>query len=159
MLSSLRLALLLAFVGFPLLEIALLIKVGQTIGFWPTIMILVGTTVLGMMVIREQGLSMVGRMFGAMNEGRFPFEPLLDSYALVTAGFLLMVPGLITDAMGLLLLVPPVRRYAIRWALAGLIVRGKTSSSTGPHAGDDAPVIDATFERVSETDERRKKIP
>jgi UPF0716 protein FxsA len=156
---SMRLALLLAFVGFPFLEIALLIKAGAIIGFWPTIAILVGSAVLGMIVIREQGMTMVGRMFAAMNEGRFPFEPLLDSYALITAGFLLIMPGLLSDAIGLLLLVPLVRKAGIRWALAGLIVRGKTSSSAHPQQDEHGTVIEGTFERLHETDETRKKLP
>ncbi|HEY7669437.1 MAG TPA: FxsA family protein, partial [Hyphomicrobium sp.] len=98
MLSSLRLALLLVFFALPLLEIMLLIKAGEVLGFWPTISLLIAAAVLGFLVIREQGLSMVSRMLGAMNEGKLPFEPMLDSYALITAGFLLIVPGFLTDA-------------------------------------------------------------
>ena len=49
-----------------------------------------------------------------MREGRIPLEPMLDSYVVIMAGLLLIVPGLISDAIGLLLLIPPLRRWFIR---------------------------------------------
>jgi UPF0716 protein FxsA len=152
MLPSLRLALLLIFVAFPLLEIALLIKAGETIGFWPTIALLIAAAALGMVVIREQGLSMVSRMLAAMSEGRVPLEPLLDGYVLIVAGFLLIVPGFLSDAIGLLLLVPPVRRSAIRRALSALA--GGSRASEGTRSGKVArpTVIEGTYERLGEHD-------
>jgi UPF0716 protein FxsA len=146
--SSLRLALVLVFVAFPLLEIALLIKAGETIGFWPTMTILIAAAALGFMVIREQGLSMVSRMFAALNEGRFPLEPLLDSYVLIVAGLLLIIPGLISDAIGLALLVPPLRRLGIRWTLFALI--GAPQASSRPPKAARATVIEGTYERLDE---------
>jgi UPF0716 protein FxsA len=144
-LNSLRLALLLVFVAFPLLEIALLIRSGETIGFWPTIGLLIGAAVLGVVVIRRQGLSMVGRTLNAVNEGRLPFEPLLDGYLVVAAGFLLIVPGFLSDAIGLLLLVPPLRAWCIRRVWPGY----SGASGTGT-AGPRQPsrVIETTWERV-----------
>ena len=120
MLSYLRGAFVLVFVAFPLIEIAVLIKGGQGIGFWPTMMLLVAAAFLGMIVIREQGVSMVGRAFDAMREGRVPLEPMLDSYVVIMAGLLLIIPGLVSDAIGLLLLVPPLRRWCIRRVVPGV---------------------------------------
>src|SRR5262245_56146487 len=114
MFSSLRLAALLVFFALPLAEIALLVKVGETIGFWPTIALLVAAAVLGLAVIRARGATMIGRLFGAMGEGRLPFEPVLDSYAVIVAGLLLIMPGFLSDAIGLLLLIPPVRHALLR---------------------------------------------
>jgi UPF0716 protein FxsA len=159
MLPSLRLALVLIFVAFPLLEIVLLIKAGETIGFWPTVAILIASAALGMIVIREQGLSMVSRMLAAMSEGRFPLEPLLDGYVLVMAGFLLIVPGFLSDAIGLLLLVPPLRRSGIRWALTGLA--GRSRASEDPRAAKVArpTVIEGTYERLGEHDVKTNDEP
>lgn len=157
MLSSLRFALLLVFIAFPLLEIALLIKVGQTIGIWPTIMLLIAAAVLGMVVVRQQGLSMVSRAFAAMNEGKPPIGPVFDSFVVIMAGFLLMIPGLLTDAAGLLLLVPPIRRMAIGWATSGLFA---TSTRTGPQAKQDQRrpvVIEGTYERLNDTPRKSEK--
>jgi UPF0716 protein FxsA len=155
-LSSLRLALLLVFFALPLLEIMLLIKAGEVLGFWPTISLLIAAAVLGFLVIREQGLSMVSRMLGAMNEGKLPFEPMLDSYALITAGFLLIVPGFLTDAIGLLLLIEPVRRWGIRRALSGLAANDDARGSTGTRRASRPTIIEADYERLDEKDDGRR---
>lgn len=155
--SSFRFGLTLIFIIFPLLEIAVLIAAGDVIGFWPTVLILIAAAALGFIVIREQGLTMVGRMMGAMNQGRFPLEPMLDGYVITTAGFLLIMPGLISDAIGLLLLVPPVRRLAIRWALG---VSSSPAPQPGPRREPRKParpvVIEGTYERVDDDDKPDK---
>jgi UPF0716 protein FxsA len=140
-----RSAVVVIFVVFPLLELALLIKAGETIGFWPTIGLLAAAAVSGFIVIRQQGLSMVGRMFATMNEGKLTFEPLLDGYALIMAGFLLIAPGFLSDALALLLLVPPLRRWGIRRAFPGL-----SGGSEGARARSNGRVIEATYERLDE---------
>lgn len=147
MLSYLRGALALIFVALPLIEIAVLIKVGEAIGFWPTMLWLVAAAVLGSIVIREQGLSVVGRAFDTMREGRIPLEPMLDSYVVIMAGLLLIVPGLISDAIGLLLLIPPLRRWLIRRAVGDIYDHPLVSGEGRRVEVRRATVIDATFER------------
>jgi UPF0716 protein FxsA len=146
-LNSLRLALLLVFVAFPLAEIALLIRSGETIGFWPTIGLLIAAAVLGVVVIRRQGFSMVARTLNAVNEGRLPFEPLLDGYLVVMAGFLLIVPGFLSDAVGLLLLIPPLRTWCIRRAWPGYSGAAGPGAA-GPRQPSRPTVIETTWERV-----------
>jgi UPF0716 protein FxsA len=153
--SSFRLAFLLVFVAFPLIEIAVLIKAGETIGFWPTISLLIGAAMLGFLVIRHQGLTMVSRMLSAVNEGKLPFAPMLDGYVLVLAGGLLIVPGFVSDVIGLLLLVPPLRALAIRSALSGLVGEAPGFDSSGQRKSPGPTVIDATYERIDEDDDRK----
>ncbi len=150
MLFSLRFALLLVFIAFPLLEIALLIKVGQTIGFWPTIVILIAAAVLGIVVVHQQGLSMMSRALAAMNEGKPPIEPVFDGFVVIMAGFLLLIPGLLTDAAGLLLLIPPVRKRAIAWATSGLFVASGGSADQAGQGARPSMVIEGTYERLSD---------
>jgi UPF0716 protein FxsA len=159
MLSTLRLAAVLVFIAFPLLEIALLIKAGETIGFWPTMALLVAAAALGVTVIRAQGLSMVGRMFAAMSEGKLPIEPMVDTYAVVTAGFLLIMPGFLSDAVGLVLLVPPLRRAGMRWAMPGLAAPSRTFKTGQPQTSARATVIEGTYERIGEDDSGPGKQP
>jgi len=158
MLSYLRGAFALIFVAFPLIEIAVLIKVGQAIGFWPTMLLLIAAAVLGSIVIREQGLSMVGRAFDAMREGRIPLEPMLDSYVVIMAGLLLIIPGLVSDVIGLLLLIPPLRHWCIR-AMVGDIYDHPLVAGQNRRVDTRRPtVIDATFERHdpdTDLDDRR----
>lgn len=157
MLPSMRFALLLVFIAFPLLEIALLIRVGQTIGVWPTIMILIAAVVLGTVVIRQQGLSMVSRAFAAMNEGKPPIEPVFDSFVVILAGFLLLIPGLLTGAAGLLLLVSPVRRRAINWATSGLFATSEGTGSQAKRGGRSTVIIEGTYERLDDTPRKPEK--
>jgi UPF0716 protein FxsA len=153
MLSSLRLVALLVFVALPLAEIALLIKAGETIGFWPTIALLVAAAALGIAVIRARGATMVGRVFGAMGDGRLPFEPMLDSYAVIVAGLLLIMPGFLSDLIGLLLLVPPVRHALLRLTVpAAMRQRRRVVTPRGSPQAPHPTVIDGSFERIDEDD-------
>lgn len=163
MLPSLRLAFLLIFIAFPLIEIAVLIKAGEVIGFWPTITLLIGAGVLGVLVIRQQGLTMVGRMLNAASAGQLPVEPLLDSYVLVVAGALLIMPGFVSDVIGLLLLVPPLRALAIRSALPGFAGGAASYRASGPgnrrKPGGPTVIEDVTYERIDEHDEPKPGAP
>ncbi len=162
MLSSLRLAFLLLFIAFPLIEIMVLIKAGEEIGFWPTIGLLFAAGVLGVLVIRRQGVTMVGRMLNAVNEGRLPLEPMLDGYAMVVAGALLIMPGFVSDAIGLLLLVPPVRTFAIRRALSGVAggpVNYGAKAQSRRQPGGPTVIEDVTYERLDDEDDGKSGGP
>jgi UPF0716 protein FxsA len=147
MLSYLRGAFVLVFVAFPLIEIAVLIKVGDAIGLWPTMLLLVAAAFLGSIVIREQGLSVVGRAFDTMREGRLPLEPMLDSYVVIMAGLLLIIPGFISDAIGLLLLIAPLRRWCIRQAVPELYDHPLVARRSPQVEPRPPTVIEGTYER------------
>ena len=159
MLPSFRLAFLLVFVAFPLVEIMLLIKAGELIGFWPTVSLLFGAAVLGVLVIRDQGLTMVSRVLTAVNDGKLPIEPMLDGYARVVAGSLLIVPGFLSDAIGLVLLVPPLRAWCIRRMLSGFWGPGAEPRAADPRTPSRPTVIEGTFERIDEESPRKPGAP
>ena len=149
MMSSMRRFVMLAFLVLPLLEIVVLIQVGQAIGVWSTLGLLVLAAVAGMMVIRQQGVSMVGRMFDAMSEGRLAVGSIVDSYARIAAGCLLIVPGFITDALGLALLVPPLRALMLRAMLPGLAGRRRADAPAGEQPARPI-VIEGTYKRLDD---------
>ena len=159
MMTGLRFLLFALFLGFPLLEIAVLIKVGQWIGFWPTLGLLILAATAGMLVIRHQGVSLIGRLFDTMNRGGLIVVSMVDSYATILAGFLLIVPGFITDAMGLALLVPPVRRLLLSAMLPGFAqARRRTHASAPPEAArqpGQPVVIEGPYERIDDQDPPR----
>ena len=93
---------------------------------------------------------MVSRMLSAMNEGRLPLEPMLDSYARVMAGSLLIVPGFLSDAIGLVLLVPPLRAWCIRRALSGFSGSGAGCGNSDPRKRSGPTVIEGTYERIDD---------
>ncbi|MFM1813719.1 MAG: hypothetical protein RLZ98_414 [Pseudomonadota bacterium] len=161
-----RLGLLLLFVAIPLIELALLIKVGQTIGLWPTIAIVIGTAIAGSMVLHRQGWQVMQRAMEASARGQPPIEPVIDGSFLLVAGGLLLAPGLITDAVGLALLVPGVRRWVARAIFRMIISRAdvRVDIRTG-HAGAgerdsnderrsrSGPIIEGEYETLDEPKE------
>ena len=97
------------FVVIPIIEIAVLMQVGSLLGAWPTVAIVILTAWFGAKNVRQQGLSTMQSVQHKMNAGEMPSNEIITSFLLLVAGVLLITPGFITDAFGLLLLVPAVR--------------------------------------------------
>ncbi len=108
---------LLLFVGIPLTELYFLIKVGSQIGALPTIFLTVFTALLGGYMVRRQGFSTLMRVREMMNRGEMPALEVMEGAVLLVCGVLLLLPGFITDLVGFVFLIPPVRRWLL---VAGL---------------------------------------
>ena len=173
-----RLGLLLVFAAVPFLEIALLIKVGQAVGFWPTVLLVMLSASLGAYVIYEQGFQVMRRAMDAMQRGKPPLAPVIDGLFILLGGLLLIVPGFISDAAGLALLVPRLRHRFAVWSLRRLIRSSELRTfffgerTAGQHSNDasgtgyarhnpdtagpgkaspgDGPIIEGEFERLDE---------
>ncbi|MBD3420203.1 MAG: membrane protein FxsA [Chitinivibrionales bacterium] len=107
--------LLLLFTLVPLLELYLLFKFGSYFGFLVTIAVVIGTGVLGAWLAKQQGLVVWLRIQNETSQGRFPAGELIDGLLLLVAGVVLLTPGILTDALGLLLLFPSTRRAVKSW--------------------------------------------
>ena len=105
------------FIAIPVIEIYLLIKVGSVIGAIPTILMIIGTAVLGATLLRMQGISTFQRVQAAMQRGEIPAIEMLEGLILLISGALLLTPGFFTDAIGFVALIPPARRAFIVWML------------------------------------------
>lgn len=110
--------LVLLFVVVPLVELYVIIQVGQEIGPMPTIGILVADSVLGSLLLRSQGRGAWRRFNDALAAGRPPAREVLDGGLIIFGGALLLTPGFVTDVLGLVLLLPPTRAM-VRRALVG----------------------------------------
>lgn len=109
------------FVLVPILELYIIIQVGQAIGVLPTIGLLILDSVLGSLLMRAQGRAVWRRFNTAIAAGRPPAREVLDGAFVLVGGALLLTPGFTTDLVGLLLLLPPTRRVLQRLLLrAGL---------------------------------------
>lgn len=167
MASGLFPLILLLFIAFPIVEIALLISVGREIGVGLTLLIVIGTAVVGTTLLRLQGFSVLSRVNETMAKGQMPVVPAMEGLFLLVAGAFLLTPGFITDAIGGVLLVPPFRlaiaRFVLRRMLNSGVVGGHASRSGtrddeyGPDdragrrdLGDN--VIEGEFERVDRED-------
>lgn len=109
--------------GLPLAELYLLIKLGTLIGALPTVFLVVATAVLGLWLLRHQGLENYRRVQRSLARGEMPARELMEGAVMLVGGVLLMLPGLITDVFGLLCLVPPVRRAIVDWWLRRAKIR------------------------------------
>jgi UPF0716 protein FxsA len=109
------LKLFLAFTLIPVLELYLLIKIGTVIGSFNTVLIVIATGFAGAALARMQGLQTMGRVRTSLQQGIMPAEDLIDALIIFMAGVVLLTPGLLTDAVGLLLLFPATRYYFKRW--------------------------------------------
>lgn len=142
---------LLAFIGVPLIEIALFIEIGGIIGLWATIAIVVATALAGTALIRQQGINTLQRAQQEMDAQRLPVRELFDGVCLLFAGALLLTPGFLTDSVGFALLVPPLRALLgkLLWrALQNAKVVRFEMSGEGPsrdprYQRGDGPVVDA----------------
>lgn len=125
------------FLAVPAVELWVLLKVGSLIGVWPTLLIVAVTAVAGAALARRQGLSAIQQVQNALHEGRQIGRSMVEAALVLVAGVLLMTPGLITDAVGLALLLPPVRTVVGRLILARLGDRMSGSVVIGGMGGPD----------------------
>jgi|TARA_B100002003_G_scaffold238399_1_gene256584 UPF0716 protein FxsA len=109
------LKLFLAFTLIPLVEIYLLIKLGQNFGAITSILLVIFTGILGAYLAKMEGLRTLFRLQETLREGGMPGEELLDALLIALAGLVLITPGFITDAVGFLLLVPFTRMLVKNW--------------------------------------------
>ena len=107
--------LILLFTLVPIIELALLIKVGQYIGAMNTITIVIATGILGAILAKSQGLKTLKNIQRDLAMGIMPAEPLFDGLMIMLGGILLLTPGLITDGIGFLMLVPYTRVLIKVW--------------------------------------------
>lgn len=105
----------------PLLELAILIRLGQYAGLWPTVGLVIITGAAGALLARGQGLRVIREFQQSLRQGRLPADPMLDGLLVVAGGALLLTPGLITDAVGFSLVFPPTRAWWRVYAKAKLL--------------------------------------
>ncbi len=157
--------LLAAFIGVPLVEIAVFIQVGGWIGLGWTLVLVVLTAVLGTWQLRAQGLATLLRARDQVDRGALPARELFDGACLLVAGALLLTPGFVTDTAGFLLFLSPVRdrlrdllsRYDQTSMKTRSFVSGQGGGGRSGPGGSErpgktqGPIIDGEFQDVTDT--------
>jgi UPF0716 protein FxsA len=142
------LPLVLLFIAVPIVEIYVIIQVGQAIGALWTILLLVADSILGSMLMRTQGRAAWRRFNQAVAAGRVPAREVLDGVLVIFGGALLLTPGFVTDVFGLAFLLAPtralIRRLLVR-RVAGRFVVATPGSARRRGAGFD---VDGTASEV-----------
>jgi UPF0716 protein FxsA len=129
-------------IGLPLLEIAVFIQVGDAIGLWPTLGAVVLGTMIGVSVVRAQGISVLGRLRSQVDAGQPPEREVFEAFCLVLAGLFILLPGFVTDSLGILLMLPPLRGLLFNAVVGYAKKRGATHRRS--------VVIEGEFEEVDE---------
>lgn len=140
-----RLALL--FTVVPLAELYLLIEVGRFIGVAATVLIVVLTGVLGAWLARRQGLAVFRQVQTSLAAGQLPTDAIVDGVLILVAGGVLLTPGLITDSLGFLLLIPAGRRQ-VRKLVRRMLAKRRPANGV-------ADVIDVEWRREDAGDRLR----
>ena len=120
---------------WPLIEIAVFLQVVQWIGVLDTFALMLVISLGGAWLVKRQGVGTFARMRAELDAGRVPTGPMTDGGLLAVAGFLLLVPGFVTDFFGLLLLLPPVRAGVRVWLGRRFTVRTRGRVTRPPDVG------------------------
>ncbi|HWH11893.1 MAG TPA: FxsA family protein [Solirubrobacteraceae bacterium] len=134
-------------VGLPVLEIYVIVRVGEEIGLVATVVLLVASSMIGVRLVRAQGRAVLRNFQAAIAAGRPPAREALDGALVFVGGALLIAPGFITDVIGAILLIPPtrsiVRRLIVRH-YAGRVLGYVTRTGPGRRGPDRPGDIDGT---------------
>ncbi len=158
----------LLFVLVPITELWLLFRVAEIIGGGWTLLLVILTAMIGVSLLKRQGLQTLLQMQGRMQAGQLPVDELAQGVMLAVAGALLLTPGLITDCMGFALLNPVFRRQIARRVLAKMAAQVQVrsyhqgpQSGAAPHARSNAgrpQVFEGEFERESDSSQPSRSL-
>ena len=155
--------LILLFVGVPLTEMYLLVKMAEWTSWPVTFAVAIVTGIIGTALARRQGFHTLQRIQSELNQGHAPTTAVVDAFMIFAAGLLLMTPGILTDVVGFSLLVPfcraAYRTLTLRWLKANFKIQGYTSQTWTSHrragpfgaTSDDDEVIDSYVVRDSDS--------
>ena len=118
------------FIVVPIVELVLIIQVGQVLGAWNTVGLLIIDSLVGAWLVKHQGLGLLKRSRERLQKGEMPSDEIFSGIAILFAGALMLTPGFLTDAVGLIILIPPIRSVAIGGIRRNFRSRATTTSAT-----------------------------
>jgi len=141
--------LLLLFIAVPVVEMWLLIEVGSAIGAWPTIGLVLLTAVVGVSLLRREGLKTLIRGNRRLEQGELPAREMLDGLVIAVSGAMFLTPGFVTDFVGLIGLLPFTRSLLVSRLLASGNLEIVSGGLAGTHQGStrDEKIIEAEYWR------------
>lgn len=135
------------FLVIPIIEVYLLIEVGGVIGAGWTILLIVFTAIIGVNLLRQQGISTLMRANKAMSQGQIPAMEMMEGIFLAVGGALLITPGFFTDFIGFVCLLPFTRRGIIRYLLLNSTVKASYSVHQEKQSRGDTHTIEGECRR------------
>jgi UPF0716 protein FxsA len=156
--ATMLLPLVLLFIAVPLAELAVIIQVGQAIGVWWTIGLLLVDSILGSWLMRHQGRTAWRRFNETLQAGRVPGREVVDGALVIFGGALLLTPGFITDILGLVLLIPPTRAL-VRGVLSRRLAHRMVVSTASPRPRSEFDVEGTAVDVDPDRIERHRETP
>jgi len=140
---------LLLFILAPIAEIWLMIDIGSVIGAGWTVLIIIATAIIGASLVRYQGLGVYTRMNLSASRGELPAMEMIEGLSLLISGALLLTPGFITDTLGFLILIPPLRRwFALNMLKRFFIVPNGANPTSDGGASVTTTTIEGEYRRI-----------
>ena len=165
------LVLLVVFIGLPILEISLMIHVGQILGTWNTVALIILSAVIGASLVRSQGVAKLILVREKMAKGELPGLEIVESMMLAIAGVFLVLPGFITDFIGILFITPftrkPIAQYVFSRMKVNIVSNQNFGQANNPFNNSpfekkpfdqDGNTFEGDFERKSDEVQPEKRI-
>ena len=146
------------FIAIPLIEVILFITVGKYIGLWNTIFIIIMTGIVGAILVKNQGISILNKALGEIRSNKVPIFSIFEGIAILIAGAFLLTPGFLTDTLGCVLLVPKARNIIINYTTLYLKKRTIYKEKTMYNSNEEDKknkIFEGNFEEVD--DNKKKK--
>ena len=151
-----------AAIALPILDIAMLVKVGGWLGAWPTAGMVLLAAIVGLMLVRAQGLAILTQARDTLSRGSVPAREVFDGACVLVGGALLVLPGFASDLLGAILLAPPARsllrrlitRAVRRSGRFAIWAADRQATTREPGTG---PTIEGEFETVQPPDQNQSE--
>ena len=148
------------FIGIPIIEVILFITIGKYIGLWNTILIIIITGIIGAILVKSQGISTLKNGLEEIKSNKIPMLPMIEGIAIVIAGAFLLTPGFLTDTLGAILLIPPLRLKIVEFVIEYLkksftLKSNFTRDTENENKDNDKKVYEGKYEEIKEKDKKK----
>ena len=149
----------LLFIAIPLIEVILFITIGKYIGLWNTIFIIILTGIIGAILVKSQGITILNKALEEVRLNKVPIQSIFEGIVIFIAGAFLLTPGFLTDTLGCVLLIPKTRNLVIIYITSYLKKKSMYKKKTTYYSNKgnkENKIFEGKFEEVEDTEKRKK---
>ena len=146
------------FIAIPIIEVILFITVGKYIGLWNTIFIIIITGIIGAILVKRQGITILNKALEEIKSNKMPIFSIFEGIAILIAGAFLLTPGFLTDTLGCILLIPKTRNIIIKYIASYLerrTVYKKKSTYHTNEEGKENKTFEGNFEEIDDSEKKK----
>ena len=146
------------FIAVPIIEVILFITVGKYIGLWNTIFIIIITGIIGAILVKSQGITILNKALEEIKSNKMPIFSIFEGIAVLIAGAFLLTPGFLTDTLGCILLIPKTRNTIIKYITLYLEKRTiykKESKYDKNEENKKNKIFEGNFEEIDDNEKKK----